>query len=141
MLRRARTLLVMAIRVAVIGAGSWGTTVAALAATNTPTVLWSRRPELAREINERHVNSDYLPSAMLPDALRATADVAEACASADVVVMAVPSHGFRAVLQDAAPHVRPWVPVVSLTKGLEQSSLKRMSEVVNDELPGHPVAV
>lgn len=141
MLRPPRTLLVMTIRVAVIGAGSWGTTVAALAASNTPTVLWSRRVELAREINDRHVNGDYLPAAVLPDALRATADVAEACSGADVVVMAVPSHGFRSVLREAAPHVRPWVPVVSLTKGLEQSTLKRMSEVVNDELPGHPVAV
>jgi glycerol-3-phosphate dehydrogenase (NAD(P)+) len=55
--------------------------------------------------------------------------------------MAVPSHGFRDVLSEAARHVRPWVPVVSLSKGLERSSLKRMSEVVADELPGHPVAV
>lgn len=131
----------MAIRVAVIGAGSWGTTVAALAAGNTPTVLWARRPETARDINEHHLNSDYLAGYTLPDALRATADVEEACHDADVVVMAVPSHGFRSVLREAASFVRPWVPVVSLSKGLEESSLKRMSEVVNDELPGHPVAV
>ena len=61
--------------------------------------------------------------------------------AADVVVMAVPSHGFKKVLRKAVPSVRPWVPVVSLAKGLEQDSLKRMSEVVQDELPGHPVAV
>ncbi len=131
----------MPIRVAVIGAGSWGTTVAALAATNAPTVLWARRAELAEQITVGHVNPDYLPTFTLPDALRATADLAEACADADVVVMAVPSHGFRAVLRDAAPFVRAWVPVVSLAKGLEQGSLQRMSEVVQDELPGHPVAV
>jgi len=131
----------MPIRVAVIGAGSWGTTVAALAATNTPTTLWARRPELAEQINTAHVNGDYLPSFVLPDALRATPDIEEAITSADVIVMAVPSHGFRDVLRDAAEFVRPWVPVVSLTKGLEQSTLKRMSQVVNDELPGHPVAV
>ena len=73
--------------------------------------------------------------------LRCTADVAEACNEADVVVMAVPSAGFRNVLRDARGHLRPWVPVVSLTKGLEASTSKRMSEIVNEELPGHPVAV
>jgi len=141
MLRQAPTLFGMAIRVAVIGAGSWGTTVASLAASNTPTLLWARRNELVREINEHHLNSPYLPGHVLPDSLRATDNVEEACREADVLVMAVPSHGFRAVLREAAPHVRPWVPVVSLSKGLEQSTLKRMSEVVSDELPGHPVAV
>lgn len=114
---------------------------AALAAGNTPTVLWARRAETARAINESHANDDYLDGYTLPDALRATSSVEEACHDADVVVMAVPSHGFRSVLRDAAPFVRPWVPVVSLSKGLEESTLKRMSEVVNDELPGHPVAV
>jgi glycerol-3-phosphate dehydrogenase (NAD(P)+) len=131
----------MPIRVAVIGAGSWGTTVAALAATNAPTLLWARRADLAEQITAGHVNPDYLPTFSLPDALRATADLAEACDEADVVVMAVPSHGFRAILREAAPFIRAWVPVVSLAKGLEQRSLRRMSEVVNDELPGHPVAV
>jgi glycerol-3-phosphate dehydrogenase (NAD(P)+) len=131
----------MPIRVAVIGAGSWGTTVAALAATNAPTLLWARRADLAEQITAGHVNPDYLPTFTLPDALRATADLEEACAEADVVVMAVPSHGFRSVLREAAPFIRAWVPVVSLAKGLEQGSLRRMSEVVNEELPGHPVAV
>lgn len=104
-------------------------------------MLWARRPETARAINDLHVNADYLAGYALPEALRATHDVEEACHDADVVVMAVPSHGFRSVIREAAPFVRPWVPVVSLSKGLEESSLKRMSEVVNDELPGHPVAV
>jgi glycerol-3-phosphate dehydrogenase (NAD(P)+) len=131
----------MPIKVAVIGAGSWGTTVAALAAQNTPTVLWARRAALAEQIATAHVNPDYLPSFALPETLRATADLEEAVSNADVLVMAVPSHGFREVAAEARPHLRPWVPVVSLAKGLERSSLKRMSEVVNDELPGHPVAV
>ena len=114
---------------------------AALAAGNTPTTLWSRRSELAEQINRSHINVDYLPSYPLPEELRCTADVAEACADADVVVMAVPSTGFRTVLREARGHIRPWVPVVSLAKGLEPATSKRMSEVVNDELPGHPVAV
>src|SRR5262249_7222477 len=113
----------MPIRVSVVGAGSWGTTVAALAAVNTPTVLWARRPELAKAINAGHRNDDYLAGFPLPSVLDATSDIEEATARADVIVMGVPSHGFRSVLEEAAPHVRPWVPVVSLAKGLEAASL------------------
>jgi glycerol-3-phosphate dehydrogenase (NAD(P)+) len=131
----------MPINVAVIGAGSWGTTVAALAAVNTPTILWSRRPELAAQINDAHVNVDYLANFVLPEQLRATSSLEEAVCTADVLVMAVPSHGYREIAAEAAPFVRPWVPIVSLTKGLERSSRKRMSEVTSDEMPGHPVAV
>jgi glycerol-3-phosphate dehydrogenase (NAD(P)+) len=129
------------INVAVIGAGSWGTTVAALAAENTPTVLWARRSELARQIDEAKVNPEYLPSFVLPEELRATDSLAAAVGGADVVVMAVPSHGYRDVAAEAAAAIRPWVPVVSLAKGLERTTLKRMSEVTADVMPGHPVAV
>jgi glycerol-3-phosphate dehydrogenase (NAD(P)+) len=129
------------IRVAVIGAGSWGTTVAALASVNTPTVLWSRRAELAEQINRAHLNPDYLPSFTLPAALRATASIDEAVSDADVLVMAVPSHGFRAVAREAAPFLRPWVPVVSLSKGIERETLMRMTEVAGEEMPGRPVGV
>ena len=131
----------MALRVAVIGAGSWGTTVASLAAVNGPTVLWARRRDVAEEIGEDRTNSAYLPGVELPVALEATPLLEEAVADADVVVMAVPSHGFRAVLEEAAPHVRAWVPVVSLSKGLEQGTRLRMTEVVNDVLPEHPAGV
>jgi glycerol-3-phosphate dehydrogenase (NAD(P)+) len=131
----------MGIRVSVIGAGSWGTTVAAIAAENTPTVLWARRGALAAQIDTEHVNGDYLPDMHLPETLRCTNSLAEAVADADVLVMAVPSHGYREVAAEAASYLRPWVPVVSLTKGLERSSRKRMSEVTRDEMPGHPVAV
>jgi glycerol-3-phosphate dehydrogenase (NAD(P)+) len=133
--------VIMPINVAVIGAGSWGTTVAALAAVNTPTILWARRPELAAQINDAHVNGDYLPSFVLPEQLRSTSSLEEAVSHADVLVMAVPSHGYRDVAAAAAPFLRPWVPVVTLTKGIERSSRKRMSEVTSDEMPGHPVAV
>lgn len=129
------------IRVAVVGAGSWGTTVASLAAANTETVLWARRPDLAARIASTRTNADYLPDHALPESLDVTADLGAAVSAADVVVMAVPSHGFREVVAEASRHVRPWVPIVSLSKGLERSSLKRMSEVVADEMPGHPVAV
>ena len=129
------------IRMAVVGAGSWGTTVASLAAENTPTVLWARRQDVADTINRDHRNPAYLGDRDLSASLRASVSLEETVAGADVVVMAVPSQGFREVLTEAAAHVRPWVPVVSLTKGLEQGSLLRMSEVANEVLPGHPVAV
>jgi glycerol-3-phosphate dehydrogenase (NAD(P)+) len=125
-------------RVAVVGAGSWGTTVACIASRNCPTTLWARRDALVDEITTRHTNERYLPGFSLPDALQSTSSLEEAIASADVVVMAVPSHGFRDVLAEAAPFVRPWVPVLSLSKGLEQGTHKRMTEVINDVLPEHP---
>jgi glycerol-3-phosphate dehydrogenase (NAD(P)+) len=131
----------MAINVAVIGAGSWGTTMAAMAAVNAPTVLWARRPTLAKQINEDHVNGEYLADFPLPPELAATSSLGDAVSGADVLVMAVPSHGYRDVAAEAAPYLRPWVPVVSLAKGIERSSRKRMSEVTHDEMPGHPVAV
>lgn len=129
------------VKVAVIGAGSWGTTVASLAAANTSTVLWARREGLALIMRETRVNPDYLSSFTLPEQLEITSDLSRAVDSADVVVMGVPSHGFRDVAREVGKWIRPWVPVVSLSKGLERSSLKRMSEVISDEIPGHPVAV
>jgi glycerol-3-phosphate dehydrogenase (NAD(P)+) len=131
----------MAIRVGVVGAGSWGTTVASMAALNTPTLLWARNADTAATINQTHRNPTYLGQRVLPDELCASSDLEEVVSTADVVVMAVPSQGFRGVLHDAAPYIRPWVPIVSLTKGLEGGSGKRMTEVIADELPGHPAAV
>lgn len=131
----------MDVRVVVLGAGSWGTTVAHLAAHNTPTVLWARRPEVAEEITARHTNERYLPGYDLHPALAATADLAEAVAQADVLVMGVPSSGFRATLTEVREHLRPWVPVVSLAKGLEQGTKLRMTEIINEEIPGHPYGV
>lgn len=128
-------------RVAVIGAGSWGTAVACIVAGNAEAVLWARRSELAEEINRDHRNARYLPKVDLPAQLRATSSLAEALGDAEVCVMGVPSHGFREVLVEAAAHLRPGVPVVSLTKGLEQGSLMRMTEVVAEVTPGHPTGV
>jgi glycerol-3-phosphate dehydrogenase (NAD(P)+) len=129
------------IQMAVVGAGSWGTTIASVAAANTPTVLWARRPEVADAINATHRNPSYISSVDLSPGLRASSSLAESVRDADVVVMAVPSQGFRTTLQQAAPHIRPWVPIVSLSKGLEAGSLLRMSQVANEVMPGHPVAV
>ena len=131
----------MEICAAVIGAGSWGTTVAHLLAHNTSTVLWARDPEVAAEVSERHVNSRYLAGYDLHPNLRATHSFEDAVRQADLLVMGVPSHGFRSTLAEVKHHLRAWVPVVSLTKGLEQGSRLRMTEVINEVLPGHPYGV
>jgi glycerol-3-phosphate dehydrogenase (NAD(P)+) len=125
----------------VLGGGSWGTTVASLAAMNTQTTLWARDPDTAAEINTEHRNSRYLGDAALSPALRATAALDEAVSTADVLVMAVPSQSFRTVLGQVAEHLRPWIPVVSLVKGLEQGTRRRMTEIVTEVLPGHPAGV
>ncbi len=125
-------------KIAMIGAGSWGTAVAGIAAQNVETVLWARRPQLADAINTRHENIDYLPGFALPKALTATSSLAAACSGADAIVVGVPSHGFRAVLEEAAPHIGPSVPILSLSKGVEQSTLMRMTEVIASVLAAHP---
>jgi glycerol-3-phosphate dehydrogenase (NAD(P)+) len=124
-------------RVAVIGAGSWGTAVGAIAAVNADAVLWARDPRVAVTVDADHANPDYLPGIPLPDTLRATSDLVAACTGADVVVMGVPSHGFRDVLATAAPAIGADVPVLSLSKGVEQGTVLRMTEVVADVLPDH----
>jgi glycerol-3-phosphate dehydrogenase (NAD(P)+) len=124
-------------RVAVIGAGSWGTTVAAVAAANADVTLWARDADLAARIADDHENDRYLPGIRLPDRLGATNDLATACADADVVVVGVPSHGFRDVLASVADRIGPDVPVLSLSKGVEQGSHLRMTEVVAAVLPDH----
>tara|TARA_R110000823_G_scaffold119998_16_gene244497 strand:+ start:1762 stop:2766 length:1005 start_codon:yes stop_codon:yes gene_type:complete len=129
------------LNVAVLGGGSWGTTVASLVTRNAPVTLWARNSATVDEINSQHTNETYLPGATLPEKLRATTNLAEAVNSADLVVMAVPSQYFRHVLEEVRVHLRTWVPIVSLTKGLELGSLLRMSEIVEEVLPGHPVAV
>ena len=125
-----------ATRCAVVGTGSWGTVVAGLALTNADVVLWGRNAEVVAAVNERHENPVYLPGIALAPALAATTDLNTACAGADVVVMAVPSHGFRDVLRAAAPAIAPDAIVVSLTKGIEQGTLARPSEIIAAELPG-----
>lgn len=131
----------MRLKVGLLGGGSWGTTVAAVVSRNAPITLWARDAETVESINSFRENRKYLPGITLPSAVRATNDMAELVAGADVLVMGVPSHSFRGVLEEAKQHLRPWVPVISLTKGLELSSGKRMTELIEEVLPGHPVGV
>ncbi len=124
-------------KVAVVGAGSWGTAVARLVAGHADVALWARRPEVAERMRVERENGEYLPGATLPDRVTPTADLEEALQGAEAVVMAVPSHGYREVLSQGAGHVGPQVPVVSLSKGIERDTLLRMTEVTADVLAGH----
>ncbi|MEO6121873.1 MAG: NAD(P)H-dependent glycerol-3-phosphate dehydrogenase [Acidimicrobiales bacterium] len=128
----------MTSRVAVLGAGSWGTTVASIVTGAAPTVLWARRPALAEVIAATGRNPDYLGGPALPASLGATASLAEALRGADVVFMAVPSQWFRAVMSAAVDHLEPGAVVVSLAKGLERGSRLRMTEIIRELAPGHP---
>jgi glycerol-3-phosphate dehydrogenase (NAD(P)+) len=129
------------LKVGLLGGGSWGTTVAALVSRNAPVTLWARNPDTVEEINTLHTNSTYLPGAKLPDKVKASNDIAETVSGADVVIMGIPSQNFRSVLEEVKQHIRPWVPVISLTKGLELDTRKRMTEIITEVLPGHPVGV
>lgn len=126
--------------VAVLGSGSWGTTLASLTTALNPTILWARNPDVAAEINEQHTNAAYLPAVSLPRRLQATADMEKAVRQADVLVLGVPSRGFRDTLEEVRKWIRPWIPVVSLTKGIEGGSLLRMTQIIDELLPGHPAA-
>ena len=129
-------------RVVVFGGGSWGTTVASICARRAETLQWCRSEETAEDINKNHRNTKYLGDEIeLSPTLNATTDFDEAAEVADVVVMAVPSHGYRGVLNDLSKVLRPWVPFVSLVKGLEQGTNLRMSQIIEEIMPGHPAGI
>jgi glycerol-3-phosphate dehydrogenase (NAD(P)+) len=119
-----------ALRVAVVGAGAWGTTLAAIVAKREPVLLVARRPGVADEINATHRNERRLPGIDLPEALTATADPTRLAEVHDLVIFAAPSSHLRAVVAESAPHFAPGADVLSVVKGLERGSLLRMSEVI-----------
>ncbi|UAM96553.1 NAD(P)H-dependent glycerol-3-phosphate dehydrogenase [Polaribacter litorisediminis] len=131
----------MKLKVGLLGGGSWGTTVASLTAKNSSTIIWARDAHTVKEINEQHTNEKYLPNAKLTPSLKASNSIKETVKEADVIVMGVPAQSFRKVLEEAKPHIRPWVPIINLAKGLEISSKMRMTEIVNEIMPGHPAGV
>ena len=127
-----------AVNVAVIGSGSWGTAVAAMVTSRAPTTLWARRKEAAAEMESTRQNRAYLPGIELPASLTITSDLAAAVEGAGLVVVAVPSHGFREVLEAAKELVASDVRVISLSKGVERGSQLRMTEVAAEVLPIEP---
>jgi glycerol-3-phosphate dehydrogenase (NAD(P)+) len=130
-------------KAAVLGAGSWGTAIAVhLGRLGHDVHLWARRPDLVAEMAARRVNAAYLPGVRFPELLHPTAKMADAVEGARYVVLAVPSHGLRAVVREGAALFPSGSIVVSTVKGLEVDSLERMSEVAAEETHGrHPVVV
>ena len=129
--------------IAVLGAGSWGTALAALLARNHyPTVLWGRDPARVAVINTQHENPRYLPGIVLPDSLQASHDLPSTVAAAELLLVVTPSHAFNQALNDLAPHRRPGVGVAWATKGFDPGSGRFLHEVAADCLgPDVPLAV
>ncbi|MFI0485259.1 NAD(P)H-dependent glycerol-3-phosphate dehydrogenase [Actinomadura sp. 9N215] len=127
-----------------MGAGSWGTTFTKLLTdAGGDVVLWGRRGEVVEAVNERHENPDYLPGVMLPETVRATTDPAEALRGADFVALAVPAQTLRRNLAAWVPLLPPDTVLVSLMKGVELGTSRRMSEVIGEvaNVPGERVGV
>ena len=133
----------MSERIAVLGAGSWGTALAVhLGRVGHDVRLWGRDRALMDEIARARENAGYLPAIRVGDTVTATASLETALADVPIVIAAVPSHGMRHVLRRAAPLLRKGAILVSATKGLETDSLDRMSQVMAEEAgAGHPIAV
>ncbi len=126
-------------RVAVMGAGSWGTAFSLMCVdAGESTILWARRPEVAREINGPGTNGTYLPGVKLPEALRATADPAEALADADLVVLAIPSVGIGPQLDTWGSAIKPDATLVSLIKGVDIDTLRFGSQMITEHLDCDP---
>jgi glycerol-3-phosphate dehydrogenase (NAD(P)+) len=127
--------------IGVLGSGAWGTAIAQLIAANGhQVVIWGRDADQIQAMQEARENTRYLPGMKLHDTIRAVADFT-AMAPVTTLFMVVPSSGARAVMTQVQPYLQPGVPIVSATKGFEPASHKRMSEVIADAAPGHPIAV
>lgn len=123
-------------RISVIGAGAFGTALANLLAHKGHEVrLWAREPELVPMINAAHENATYLPDMSLAPALRAVGDLGEAASDAELLLLAVPSHGLRDIATRLAPALPPHIPIVTVAKGIENGTLLTMSELLEDVLP------
>ncbi|MDQ3484738.1 MAG: NAD(P)-dependent glycerol-3-phosphate dehydrogenase [Actinomycetota bacterium] len=120
-------------KVAVFGSGSWGTAFSlVLADAGNEVVMWARRQELSDLINRSHENTDYLPGVTLPVSISATHDPEDACAGASVIVLAVPSQTLRANLEDWSKHIPDEAVLMSLMKGVEVGTARRMTEVIEE---------
>ena len=127
---------------AILGAGSWGTALAVhLGRIGHDVALWGRDATLIEDMLGTRTNPRYIPDVTLPHAVLATAAMDEALADASIVIIAVPSHGVRTVLRQAAAFLPRDAILVSATKGLEEQSLNRMSDVIAEEAGGLPTAV
>ena len=128
-------------QIGVIGAGAWGTTIAVLlAGSQRPVSLWTHSAESAERLAHARMNERYLPGVVFPPNVRVVTDDAFLAEPHRFYVLAVPSAHVRATLQSIGPRLHPGAPILSVVKGIEQGSFRRMSEIVAAELPGRPIA-
>src|SRR4029079_13083430 len=124
-------------QIAIIGAGSWGTALAVMAARAGHTVrLWSRNAQVVNSINEERVNSRYLISTSIPDGVVATGDIEVALDNASIVLLATPSHAARDTLTTMSSQLHESAIIVSVAKGIEIESGKRISEIAKEVVAG-----
>lgn len=129
-------------RIGMIGSGSWGTALAWLLCQNGHSVtMWSHRSSTTAMFEQYHENRDKLPGIKLPDSIRYTSDLEEACRDRDMIVMAVPSMVLRQTAADMKDFTEPGQLIVSVTKGIEETTLSTMSRVIETEIPHANVAV
>lgn len=122
--------------IAVLGAGSWGSALAKVLHENGhKVVIWSRNPEQVAEMNQEHTNKRYLPETVLPKDIQATMDVSEAVREAEAIVFVIPTKGIRAVAQQVAEAIDEPKWMVHASKGLEQQTYKRLSTILEEEIP------
>ena len=128
-------------RTAILGAGGWGTALAALWSKHGHEItLWGHNEERVRRLQDSRENADYLPGVTLPPAISVTSDLS-ACADADLIVFVTPSTAVRTIAQNLRPHIGRNAILLSCTKGIEHGSGMRMTEILEETLPGHTVAV
>ena len=131
----------IALRVTVLGGGSFGTAMANTAVRNgCDTMIWIRDETIATEINATHINQRYLPGFQLEEGLRAESNLEKAVSNRDIILVAIPSHSFRDVLRQIKPFITSQA-VVSLTKGVEAKTFSFMSDIIQQELPEVPFGV
>jgi len=124
-------------KIGVIGAGSFGTALGSiLADKGYDVVLWTRSPDQMKSINEKHINNKHMPDLVLPDKLRASMDLVEVVKEKDMIVSAPPSHALSGILKQIKDHLPTKIPIVSASKGIENESLRLVSEIFETELPG-----
>ncbi len=127
-------------RISVLGSGSWGTAMAMCLANNGHNILlWSRSEETTEELKRTHINKKYLPGTILPENIEYTSDIS-ACAEADIIIVATPSHTVRQVSKSIAPFIKDGQIIVSISKGFDEEKYNRLSQVIKEEIPNCKVA-
>lgn len=122
--------------VAVLGAGSWGTALSMVLVENGHEVrLWSRNSTQAKEINDKHTNQQYLPGIELPESLKGSSDLTHTLQDVDTVLFVVPTKAIRQMAKDIVPYLSEKIMIVHASKGLEQETHKRISEILAEEIP------